>query len=679
MPESARSLAAAAIRWQVVLEGHDLAPRADFAVVGRRTTQGDTYRSHCWRVPLPAGTPRALTNGSVRDSRARISPDGRRLAFLRADPDHPGRPTALMVMDLAGGEPWVLARPRHGGGAPAWSPDGRRIAFTAAAGPPRFIVGDGGPRRTPTARRITRIDWRLDGVGHRDRRDHLFVVGARAGAAPRQLTRGDYDVRDPAWAPDGTAIVFAADRGEASEQHPRSTIWRIPAVGGEPEEVLALAGPAGAPAPSPDGRWLATIGVDEADPPDDALPGLFVGPAAGGGPPVALAPSLDRPVGVFADTDLTGWAVEPRPGPDWCGNEAVVALVTDRGRTVPWRFPVDGGAGRPAGEPSSLMAGDHLVWSVATRGGTVSVVSAHRGRAPELFSFGATGPARPDLPPRTRLGSAWQRHLPAVEVREIWAPGPAGPVHTFVVSPHGAGGRALPLVVDVHGGPVGAWGPTPPLEAYLLAGRGYRVALPNIRGSAGYGRDWTGALLGGRWGEVDAADVHAVVDHCLAEGLATADHLGVMGLSYGGFLTQWLVATSQRFRAAVAENGVTNQVSAFANSDTGPLYNRSARLGDTLTAAGVATLWRQSPLAHVRDLHTPLLMLQAEADLRCPPQDNEQLFIALRLLGRTVEYVLYPQESHVYMATGRPDRRVDRMTRVLDWFDRHLTPTPSRP
>jgi dipeptidyl aminopeptidase/acylaminoacyl peptidase len=211
----------------------------------------------------------------------------------------------------------------------------------------------------------------------------------------------------------------------------------------------------------------------------------------------------------------------------------------------------------------------------------------------------------------------------------------------------------------------------------LLTARGYRVILPNIRGSATYGGDWIEPQLGD-WGGVDAADVHAAVDHVIQLGLVDPDRLGVLGLSYGGFMVNWLVGTTDRFAAAVSENGVTNQISGWANSDSGPEYDRAALMGDPLSAEGVERLWRQSPLRNVASIRTSLLMLQAEADLRCPPQDNEQLFIALRHLGRTVEYVLYPEESHVFSSSGRPDRRIDRMTRMLDWFDRHLGPGRSR-
>jgi dipeptidyl aminopeptidase/acylaminoacyl peptidase len=251
------------------------------------------------------------------------------------------------------------------------------------------------------------------------------------------------------------------------------------------------------------------------------------------------------------------------------------------------------------------------------------------------------------------------------------APGPGGPIETWIASPARAGDETLPTIVDVHGGPLGAWAPAPSIEVVLLCARGYRVVLPNIRGSTTYGAGWIRPQLGD-WGGVDADDVHAALDHVIALGLADPERLGALGLSYGGFMVNWLVGTTDRFRAAVSENGVTNQVSAWAACDEGPEYCRSARMGDPTTAEGVERLWRQSPLRHVAAVTTPLLMLQAEADRRCPPSDNEQYFVALRWLGRDVEYVLYPEEYHVFQATGRPDRRIDRMTRMLDWFDRHI-------
>jgi len=171
---------------------------------------------------------------------------------------------------------------------------------------------------------------------------------------------------------------------------------------------------------------------------------------------------------------------------------------------------------------------------------------------------------------------------------------------------------------------------------------------------------------------VDAADAMASVDALVARGLADPKRLAVMGLSYGGFLTQWLVGVTDRFAAASSENGVANQASAWANSFFGVHYNRRAGLGDPLSDEGMQALWRSSPLRNARKVTTPLLMLQAEEDRICPASDNEQLFAALKVLGREVEYILYPDEHHEMKSSGRPDRRIDRLERIVDWFGRHL-------
>jgi dipeptidyl aminopeptidase/acylaminoacyl peptidase len=606
----------------------------------------------------------------------RISPDGQRVAYTRATPGKDKAPTALRILDLSGGEPLAPALGELSCGEPSWSPDGRRIAFIAQADPQRFIVGKPPKDGKPLARRITVLDYRYDDEGYLDRRPQLHVVDAADGARPRRLTDVTSGVSDIAWRPDGQAIAFAADPRDGADLHPRTSIFEVRATAtrrntlGAPAEVLALAGPVRAPAYSPDGRWLAAVGVDDPDYYDDVAPTVVIGPADGSAPPVVLAQDLDRPVGDWADGDLTGWQAEQRFGPFWTDDsDGVVTLVTDRGRTHPWRFPVDRDTGGPDGDPVRLARGDSWAHTLASRGGRATVVACIGSRPPELCVVDAT---TGELRAVTSFGSSWTSGLAWPSMRCVEAPGPGGPVETWIASPAGASDdEALPTVVDVHGGPLGAWSPAPSLEVVLLCARGYRVVLPNIRGSASYGAEWITPQLG-EWGGPDAEDVHAALDHVVALGLADPERLGALGLSYGGFMVNWLVGTSDRFKAAVSENGVTNQVSAWAHSDTGPEYCRASHMGDPTTPEGAEKLWRQSPLRNVAAVRTPLLMLQSEADKRCPPADNEQFFAALRWLERTVEYVVYPEESHGIQATGRIDRRLDRMTRMLDWFDRHL-------
>jgi dipeptidyl aminopeptidase/acylaminoacyl peptidase len=661
------------LRRQVVLEEHDLAPDGSFAVVSRRVVQGEEYTSSLWLVAVARSarvtTPRRLTRGPFRDTRPLISPDGRRVAFTRTIPGDEDATVSLCILDLDGGEPLSPPIGDLSAGELAWSPDGRSIAFVADTGPERLIVGPKPRQGEPRARRVTTLDWRWDEQGYLDRRGQVHVVPAGEVGRTRCLTSVPGGASGIAWRPDGRAIAFTADPWDEADRHPRSSIWEVPLTGGPVRGVLALSGPVRSPAYSPDGRWIAAIGVDDPDAYDDISPTLYVGPADGSGAAVALAPSLDRPVGNWADTDLTGWMTGSRPGPVWDGGTAVVALVTDRGRTHPRRFPFDPSTGQPAGDPIPVACGDVMAntMAMARTGGRITVTATVGGRPPELCLVTEDGSLRPV----TAMGSSWIDALAWPEMRLMEAPGTGGPVETWIASPAGAGDGPLPTVVDVHGGPLGAWSPAPSLEVVLLCARGYRVVLPNIRGSTSYGRDWIAPQLGD-WGGPDAADVHAALDHAVALGLADPDRLGALGLSYGGFMVNWLVGTTDRFRAAVSENGVTNQVSAWAHSDSGPEYCRAARMGDPTTPEGVEQLWRQSPLRNVASVRTPLLMLQSEADRRCPAADNEQFFVALRWLGREVEYVLYPEEFHVIQATGRIDRRIDRMTRMLDWFDRFV-------
>lgn len=677
------------IRRQVVLDEHDISPDGRFAIVVRRIVAGNAYHSHLWLVPLVGrGRARALTGGAVRDGSPRVGPDGRTVAFRRASLGASDPSPRLALITTEGEEPTILTGKRIAVGELAWSPDGREIAFTAPAGPLRHIVGpvdDRSREIAPTARRITRVDWRYDSEGHLDRWSHLHVIRARSGSRPRRVTSGNFGVAGIAWHPSGERIAFAADRGPDADLEPRTSIWDVPArdtpwpgrgaagprrgtsKAATPREIMALGGGARNPAFSPDGRWLVVIGVPDPEALDDVSPGLFVGPADGAAPAWPLAPDLDRPIGNWVDTDLNGWMVSSRITPVWAAANAITATVTAGGRSRPHRFPIDPETGRPTGAPLALTDDDITTHSLAIGGGAVSLVGTLGTRAMELMTVGTGGALRT----RTTIGSAWQRRRRAVDMTRRLVEGPGGSIETWVASPPGSEGTALPTVIDVHGGPLGGWAPAPAVEVQLLVGRGYRVLLPNIRGSAGYGWDWIRPQLGD-WGGVDADDVHAVVDDAVASGLADPERLGALGLSYGGFMVQWLVGTSDRFAAAVAENGVANQIATWANSDSGPEYDRTSLLGDPLTPDGVERLWRQSPLRHVGSIRTPLLMLQAEADLRCPAADNEQLFVALRVLRREVEYVLYPEESHVFQASGRPDRRIDRMTRMLEWFDRYL-------
>ena len=650
----------ALVRSQVVVESFRLTPDGETVLYALRRVRGDEYESHLFVRPYRGGRARQLTRGRVRDGSPAPSPDGRRLAFVRTPLGSDGAVGQAWILPLDGGEPWQLTTLEHGVTSVLWSPDGRRLGLVAPAGDPRFVVGEGPDGRSPTARRITRTDFRDDESGLLGRPTHLWVVDARPDARPRQLTRGEFDVISPTWSPDGKRLAFAADRGGDANIRPRLQIWSVAASGGRITELASLAGDADAPAFSPDGRRLAFIGTDVDDPPTDVHPALWVVDLPRGRPRNHTE-ALDRPVGDWAWSDLV--MSEDRIGPIWLDERSLLVLVGSRGWNLPYRVDLDGAA-EPLVDPTARANGSGLDSSTPSR--RLAMTAGVDGRSADVYAIEADG----ELRQVTREGSRWQSSFPEPRIEEVELPGRGGPIPGWLASPRTAGRRRLPLVTVIHGGPTGSWAGAGTMDALMFTAAGYRVLMPNIRGSATYGAAWVRALQG-RWGGPDAEDTLACIDALVARGLVDPSRLYVMGYSYGGYLTQWLVGTTDRFAAAAAENGVANQVSTWANSYFGVHYDRQHGLGDPLTEDGMLRLWHGSPMHRVSHITTPLLLLQAEEDRICPPADNEQLFTALKVLGREVEYVLYPDEHHEMKNYGRPDRRIDRMERILAWFDRH--------
>jgi dipeptidyl aminopeptidase/acylaminoacyl peptidase len=636
------------IRAQVALGDPALSADGTLVAYTRRTVERNAYRTRIWVVPVRGGRARALTAGAVDDEAPAFTPAGDAVLFLRARQVHRVR--------LADGACEQLTALPLGVDAFAQRPDGRALLLTAPSPEPRFAVGPLEGDTPPLARVLRRLDWRLDGTGMLDRHAHLWIAAARPGARVRRVLGGDRSAADACWSPDGARIAFVCDPAADGDLSPRPRVFTLAAAGGEePAEAAALAGACRTPAWSPGGGWIAFRGNDTPGEPFWSSESVFVAPA-GGGASRDLAPGLHLYPGPADSSDLLDWRRDGGDALAWDGDDAVRCLCTVRGHTALWRFPL-------AGSPGPVDGGCAPLLRAAVRGDTVALLEPRAGSVELAVVAGGTRTRR------TRHGSAWAAAHAQLHDSEVEVPGPAGPIRTRVLSPAGAEGP-LPTVLSIIGGPGGSWGESPWLPDIALAQAGYRVLRPDPRGSGSYGRAWLEAIEGA-WGGADAEDQLAVCDWAIAEGLSDPARQLVWGLSYGGFMTSWLVGHTDRFRAAVSVNGVSNQVSSIANCDVGVPW--APRTGWGLPPDDVERLWAQSPLAYADRIHTPLLLLQGASDLRCPPADNEQLFAALRARRREVEYVLYPEESHLMQATGRPDRRIDMLERALAWFARHAT------
>ncbi len=639
------ALSADITRRQVAIGACAVSPDGEWIVYTRRIVTAGKYQTDLWLVARKGGRPRRLTSGVWDDGDAVFAPDSRTIAFVSDRGE--GDDTHLMLMSIEGGEAEIVCSNPDSLSQPAFSPDGRTIAFAGSESKQRFWAGNA---KDEVAREIRRIDWR-DDSGVLDHHSHVFVVAARAGARARQITRGDFSASSPAWHPSGQKLAYVAVIGDRADVDVVPSIHQVSVKGGRSREIVRLAGSASHPAWSPDGRHLAFIGTDVPFAPDYAEPQVWV---QTGTERRDLTGKLDLSVGIGYCSDLHDWRVEGSPGPVWDG-DTVLCVISRRGRDEVWRVPMEGDA-------APLTSGETTLGSLATGGGQVVVTGTDDAYPPEVLAVEPGGLRR-----LTRNGGAWMRRYDAPTVREV----DAGGIPSFLIEPPNARAKSA-LVLSPHGGPYGAHGPTPELDGWVLASRGYRVLLPNIRGSAGYGADWIKPVQG-RWGGPDADDLLTSLDWAIDQGLADPQRVAAMGLSYGGWAVNWLAgAAPERFCAIVSENGVASMITAHGASSIGPGYDRAIGYGPVSEAQ--PRMWKSSPLRLSDKITAPMLMLQGEADRICPLDDNGSLFVALRERGHDVELVLYPEGKHVMMATMRPDRREHRLQKVITFLQKHCPP-----
>lgn len=620
----------------------------------------DAYRSGIWLAPADGSTPGLrFTAGPGQDALPRWSPDGTTLAFV-SDRDAPQvegkkrRPKNIFVLSLAGGEARRLTSFDEDAGDLTWSPDGRQLAFVLKDAKSKD-ADDDGVRVYDRMRYKTDEGFLLDG-----RRRHVWAVDA-AGGEPRRLTDGDWDDAQPAWSPDSREIAFVSNRTEDRERNTVADIWVASVGGGPMRRITDEAGSHGNPSWSADGATIACYGVAKAIGSSAKNVHLFAFPAKGGAGK-DLTDGWDRTVGSTVMSDMRSH-MQTLP-PTWSADRSRVIFVgSDQGTANIYSVSADGGDVRaetvgPHQVVSLSLAADAkrfaCVYSNATDPGDVAV--GELGRAMRCLT---------DL--NGDLLS--KRHIAAPERVEFkgadgWI------IEGWLLKPRGFdAAKKWPLVLQVHGGPHGAYGNGFFHEFQVLAGAGYAVLYTNPRGSHAYGEKFSTACVGD-WGGKDYEDLMAGVDHALATGWIDPKRLYVTGGSYGGFMTNWIIGHTDRFRAAATARSISNNISAFGTSDIG-WHFWGYEMGDASPWVDPQKLVERSPLYYVKNVKTPLLILHAERDLRCPIEQAEQFFVALRLHGVETRFVRFPEDNHDLTRGGRPKNRVEHCRRIVDWFGTH--------
>lgn len=590
-----------------------------------------------------------FTSGD-KDSAPRWSPDGASLAFVSGRKER----AQIHLLSTSGGESIALTDRKLGAGVPFWSPDSSAIVFTGAVSTEpeeeENEEEDKEKKKPAKAKVIDRASYKLDGAGFiGNRRRHIFRIDV-AECKVEQITEGDFHDDEPSWSPDNQHIAFSSSRVPRWDVTLAGDIYVIPRSGGEARQITDGSN-YGNPVFSPDGGRIAFVGHQD---PNDIVS------------PVRLY-SMNRAGADMRDEQgewdghLGNWIIGDVVLPDFMldvqwRQDGIYFTGTERGEANVYRAE-DG--------IHPVTCGQHDITGFSfAADGTLAFTCADSTHLADVFI--RSGDQDRQL---TRENEKFLAQVYIASPERFSFAGANGEESDGrLLAPRGHEAGKHPLIVYLHGGPQFAYGEALFFEYQFLAGQGFGVFYPNIHGSATYGSEYQRSIKAD-WGNLDFQDVVAGTEVAATRSWADENRMGIIGGSYGGYMTLWAMTHSTLFRAGVAERCLSNFLSFFGTSDGGWIWDRFV---GAYPEDDVQKLWDMSPIKYIASVQAPLMVLHSECDDRTPIEQGEQVFLALRRLGKETKLVLFPEESHGLSRMGKPSRRVERLDYILEWFKQHL-------